>query len=367
MKRRSFLALTPAALALAGHGAAQSPPQSATQNPAFPQIAPDHPLQQAWHSWRTLCLTQEGRVVDGFQGDASHSEGQGYGLTLAAIFGDGGACQRIVDWTENHLALRPDALLAWRWQPDTSPQVADPNNASDGDLFYAWGLLIAAARLNRPEWHSRAAAIARDLARLCVAPHPDGSETLILLPAATGFARDEGVVLNPSYYMPRALQDLARETDMPVLSRLAEDGAALIETLAGDGPVPDWILLTPRGIEAPPEGFSRLSGYEAIRVPLFALWSDAPRSAAIDAYLAAIGTGPDAGTAIAIDPASGEIAERSSHAGYGAIAALARCAARDGVGAAMPGFRDDQPYYPATLHLMALVVQATLYPRCVPL
>ena len=84
-----------------------------------------HPLQQAWAAWKTLCLMPDGRVIDGFQSGASHSEGQGYGLVLAAMFGDLQTCRSIVTWTERHLAVREDALLAWRWRPDSTPQVPD--------------------------------------------------------------------------------------------------------------------------------------------------------------------------------------------------------------------------------------------------
>ena len=53
------------------------------------------------------------------------------------------------------------------------------------------------------------------------------------------------------------------------------------------------------------------------------------------------------------------------------VAALAACAAAGsgpgGVGSAMRPFAKDQPYYPATLHMMALLAQVSHYPTCVPL
>ena len=35
-------------------------------------------------------------------------------------------------------------------------------------------------------------------------------------------------------------------------------------------------------------------------------------------------------------------------------------------GSDIPPFGTDQPYYPATLHLMALVAHTELYPSCIP-
>ena len=96
--------------------------------------------------------------------------------------------------------------MAWRWLPESPVRVPDTNNASDGDLFRAWALLLASERFLVPEYRERAAAIAADLAARCIAEGPDG--TLLLLPAAEGFRTAEGVIVNPAYAMPLALEAL---------------------------------------------------------------------------------------------------------------------------------------------------------------
>lgn len=361
MERRRFLAAGGAgALTLLAGGAGAQ-----TLGPG-----PDHPLLPVWQAWKSLCLLPEGRVVDGFQNAASHSEGQGYGLTLAAMFGDIAACESIIDWTETHLTLRNDALLAWRWRPDTTPAVADRNNASDGDLFYAWGLALAAGQVNRPEWTHRAEQIVRGLLAHCTAPWPDGSGRRLLLPGVAGFQLPEGTIINPSYYMPRAMHELASVTATPAFAVLAEVGSHLIEQLARRALVPDWISVTADGFAAAPEQFSGQSGYEAMRVPLFALWSDNAASLAVTGYASAVkaaGIDVAAGTPTVFDPQSRAVRERSSHPGYAALSGLCACVSAAELGAAMPPFSTDQPYYPATLHLMALVAQASWYPRCMPI
>ncbi|CAM3331111.1 glycosyl hydrolase family 8 [Paracoccus nototheniae] len=362
MNRRACLSMIAAASALwATRGAAQ------TGDAVRTLAHRDHPLQQAWAAWKALCLTPDGRIVDGFQSGASHSEGQGYGLVLAALFGDLASCQSIVTWTERHLAIRDDALLAWRWRQETSPQVPDRNNASDGDLFYAWGLMLAADQGADAGLRTRAMAITQDLDRLCLADHPDGGGGVIFLPAATGFVRDAGVVVNPSYYMPLAMSRLAEAAGTPRLAQAARDGIALIDRLGAAGPVPDWVLIDAAGVQPAPPEFSPLSGYEAVRVPLFALWSGQAQSPAVRAYIQTTSGGDGQGTPTRIDPRTGEVSERSAHPGYRAVARLADCAAGGGVGSLMPRFDANQPYYPASLHLMSLVVQVTTYPRCVPL
>lgn len=354
MNRRSILAAAAAAL-LAGRQAG-----ARTDDPA-------HPLQPAWWAWKSACLAPEGRVVDGFQGGASHSEGQGYGMALACAFGDRGAFEAMHRWTERNLALRPDALLAWRWLPDAATPVPDRNNASDGDLFYAWALTRGALLFGAPEFGRRAAAIAADLASACITPHPDGSGRLLFLPAATGFARDGGAIVNPSYYFPRAMRELAAAHGIAPLARAADDGVALIAGLAAVGLVPDWILVTASGA-GPAPGPSANTGYEALRVPLFLLWSGLGGHPAVARHAAAAAAGAVPGaTPTVLDPATGAVIESSAHPGYAAIAALALCAGVTVPGSAIPPFTTNQPYYPATLHLMTLLAQNEGYPRCLPI
>ncbi|MDR7127163.1 glycosyl hydrolase family 8 [Pseudotabrizicola sp. 4114] len=330
-------------------------------------IPPGHALQASWQAWKTLCLRPDGRVIDGFQNEDSHSEGQSYGLTLAAAFDDEAAFESIRIWTEENLAIRDDALLAWRWRHDQRPHVPDDNNASDGDLFYAWALSAMAARHDRPELAQRARMIAQDLVSVCSVPHPNGSGSLLFLPAQQGFAADTGFTINPSYYMPRAMRELAAATGVSQLQRLADDGVALMTDLAESGLVPDWVTITADGWVPPPERFSFNAGYEAMRVPLFAVWSGNPEQPSARRYAAAAQTNPPDETTTVFERGSGASLERSPHRGYQAVVGLVSCAVSGSVGAAIPAFATDQPYYPATLHLMALVAQAEIYPQCVPI
>lgn len=364
MNRRQFVATMAAAcsaLTFASKAWSQQAQSIAGVIPA------DHPLQESWRAWKALCLTPEGRVIDGFQNADSHSESQSYGLTLAAVFDDREAFESIRVWTEENLAIRDDALLAWRWRHDQRPHVPDYNNASDGDLFYAWALAAMAERYQRPALLDRARAIAQDLVRLCSVPHPNGSGLMLLLPAQQGFISDEGLVINPSYYMPRAMRELAAATGNAALQRLADDGVALMAQIAEAGLVPDWVTIRADGWGPPPERFSFNAGYEAVRVPLFAVWSGTPDHLAVSRFVTATELEPAEDATTIFERASGVSLERSPHRGYQAVAGLVACAASGNVGAAMPAFTTEQPYYPATLHLMALVAQAEIYPQCVPI
>lgn len=327
-----------------------------------------HPLWPHWELWRAAHLEFDGRVVDKNQASSSHSESQGYGAFLAAQIGDLDAFRRIVEWTETNLAIRDDTLLAWRWLPDETPNVPDLNNASDGDLFFAWALVIAAEKFNQPQYLTRARSIAADLVETCVIQRPDRPGSLILLPAMNGFVQNGIVTINPSYMMPRALREVGRATSQPALINVASSALELMAEISIRQLVPDWIDLDQTGVLFGSEGSANM-GYEALRIPLFLAWSGETGQPALrraaGAY-DALGM-PFFQSATILDATSGKILESNSEPGYAAISALTQCAILGGAGSAIPDFTAQQSYYAATLHLFTLLAQQEFYPSCMPL
>ena len=139
--------------------------------PAAPQVKDEsaraaQPLvgslkdQDGWRLYRSRFVTEAGRVVDTANGGISHSEGQGYGMLLAVAAGDRAAFERIWGWTRANLMVRPDSLLAWRWEPAKRPAVADMNDATDGDILVAWALTEAAEAWGEPAYRTAARRIA---------------------------------------------------------------------------------------------------------------------------------------------------------------------------------------------------------------
>ncbi|WP_098412428.1 glycosyl hydrolase family 8 [Thioclava sp. ES.031] len=334
---------------------------------------PNQPLAEAWSAWKAAFLSPEGRVIDKLQQGASHSESQGYGLLMAALFHDNATFDAIYRWTEANLAIRSDALLAWRWLPNQTVSVADRNNATDGDLFYAWALVLHSRATGMLSLRRRATAIAESLVKNCVVEARDGSGRLLLTPAAEGFARKNAQIINPSYYMPRAMREIAAATGINALATCASDGEALMTDLATQGLMPDWIEVGTSGM-TPAVNMSDKNGYEAMRVALFLIWSgNAAHLAVADqvrAYLQAETSGnlQNGEYVTVMDRKSGAVLEASSSLGYGALAAFSECASHSRFGAKIPFFRtDEQPYYPATLHLMTLIAQIVSAPECVPI
>ena len=309
-----------------------------------------------WKRWKSAFLTDDGRVVDHLQDDASHSEGQGYGMLLATWFGDEAGFRRMHDWTSRYLAVRADPLLAWRWKPNQRPQISDYNNATDGDLFYAWALLRAAVQFNTPDYLAKAQEIARFLAASCVRADPRGSGRLLLLPGAEGFAAGNDVIVNPSYYMPEAMRELGLATGTPQLIKCADDGEALLADLAATGPVPDWIEVGPSGFRPAPDHVAQ-SGYDALRSALFLIWSGRVDHPAVwrAGELYRTMTDPDTPMPTIFDLTGRTVLATSDLQGYKAVAMLVLCAVGADQHQPIPKFSSAQPYYPATLHLFSQI------------
>lgn len=361
MNRRNFLSLLAATPALAG-AAGVARGQGGMGRDLSTTARP------VWEAWKVGYLQPDGRVVDRLQSNASHSEGQGYGMVLATEFHDQDAFRRMFDWTEMNLAIRGDGLLAWRYLPEAAERVPDRNNAADGDLFYAWALLRASERFGEPGYRARAAEIAAVLAEKCILPSPAENGEMLFVPAVHGFVNDEGMVLNPSYLMPLAMRELGAATGVGALTLAAQHGEALTMRLALDGLVPDWIRITRDGVVSA-DGFSPHAGYEAMRVPLFFVWSGFGSHPAVQQMMRVYDrtVRPGAPVPTLIEPASGVVLEASDDPGYRALAGLISCAGRVGqVGADMPAFDASQPYYPATLQLFAMIAANEVFPECVP-
>lgn len=235
----------------------------------------------AWVAFKRRFMKHDGRIVDSGNHDISHSEGQAIAMFLAVRHADHAAFRQISDWTQRHLALRPDALLAWRYQPSMfGGLVRDQNNASDADIYHAWALHEAAIRWPDQGYAEHARRVARDLLMLNVRRF--GGYT-VLLPGSWGFDRSTFIELNPSYFHFRALQVMDEILPHPAWRDIARFGELLLGSgLFGPAQLPpDWIWMDPRtGRFLPAEARPHRFGFDAIRVPLHLAWDGRTEHAA---------------------------------------------------------------------------------------
>ncbi|GJE73595.1 glycosyl hydrolase family 8 [Methylorubrum suomiense] len=351
---------------------AKTLPEKALPEKALAETAETLPMLNSlgnvpgWRRYKTRFVTDQGRVVDSGNGRISHSESQGYGMLLAVAAGDRDTFQRIWGWTRANLMVRDDALLAWRWEPDKRPAVADMNNATDGDILVAWALAEAGDGWSDESYRLASRRIAVDIARRTVLFRSEGPP--LLLPAMNGFSaedRPDGPVINLSYWVfpafPR-LAAVAPEFDWDRLSAAGRD--LLLRARFGEARLPtEWISMR-GGQPQPASGFPPEFSYNAVRLPLYLAMAGVGERRYYEPLLALWADADQAGLPI-IDTASGAVAGRMNEPGYAAIPALVACAVD---GTPLPADLQEpaasENYYPATLHLLALTAANMRYRPC---
>ncbi len=226
-----------------------------------------------WTGFKEQFITTNGRVIDRYQREISHSEGQGYSMLLAVAFGDRETFSLLWKWTKKHLQVRKtDSLSAWSWGelPNGVTAPIDFNNATDGDICIAWALLLARERWNLPVFEDEGRKILASIQQHLLL---EDFGTTMVLPGYYGFVQQDAVIVNPSYLVFPAFKVFGRYSDRILWERVYKESLSLLkENAFGRWQLPaDWLLLDKDSVtilaEKPP-----LFGYEAIRVLLWTSW-----------------------------------------------------------------------------------------------
>ena len=221
-----------------------------------------------WAGFKGSYVQPDGRVIDTGNKGVSHTEGQGYALVLAATAGDRDGFDRVLAWTEKTLARSSDPLFFWRYDPNAPDPLADKNNATDGDMLIAWGLMLGAERWRERFLAERAAAIRNALHDTML--RQVGGD-VFLIPGGQWFEEEGRLTLNPSYYVWPALQRFAAVDGDKKWGPVMKGGETLLARARfGQHGLPtDWVDLSPDGTMAPTPGRDPRFGFDAIRVPLY--------------------------------------------------------------------------------------------------
>ncbi|MEM0965555.1 MAG: glycosyl hydrolase family 8 [Verrucomicrobiota bacterium] len=229
--------------------------------------------KMAWNEFKERFVAPDGRVIDDANGGISHSEGQGYGMLIAAEHRDLSTFSVIWNWTRKNLQTRKDGLFAWKWDPSIPEDpVIDQNNATDGDILIAWALLRGGELWKNDRHIEEAKAIARKVRTTMIADSPYGP---LLLPGGTGFQQPEGTIINLSYWVFPAFLDIRRIDPSHLWDDLYLSGLRLLkEARFGDWDLPpDWLLVSSAGTLILPKQFDPVFGYNAVRIPLYMEWA----------------------------------------------------------------------------------------------
>ncbi len=316
---------------------------------------------EAWAAYKAKFLDPSGRIVDNGNGNISHSEGQGYGLLLAYLAASPADFEQIWYFTRTELLLRNDGLAVWKWDPSANPHVTDANNASDGDILIAYALALAGSAWNRADYITAATRIAQSTLSETVA---DFAGRTLLMPGTEGFSaadRDDGPVINPSYWVYEALPVMAALAPSDQWQKLADDGLSLLNAMQfGPRKLPaEWVSLKRQ--PQPAEGFDVEFGYNAIRIPLYLA-----RGGVTDrALLTRLKEGMTAnGMPTTIDLTTGQPKTELSDPGYEIVNHVVACVL-DGTKIPAETLQFAPAYYyPSTLQLLGLAYVGEKHPEC---
>jgi endo-1,4-beta-D-glucanase Y len=205
----------------------------------------------------------DGRVVRHDQGGDTVSEGQSYGMLIAAAIGDSRSFDSIWAWTQQHLRTA-DGLFASHW---AGGRVVDPQPASDADLDASRALLVAACRFDRPTLRRQAIALGNSIMSAEVTSFR--GETVL---TAGPWAIVPRIIIDPSYFDPATFEMLGTASGDSRWDALAVSSRSIVGDLmtAPSRLPPDWALLegdkivpvgSPSDLSQPPE-----FGFDAVRV-----------------------------------------------------------------------------------------------------
>lgn len=223
-----------------------------------------------WETFKARFLDPSGRVVDPQNGGISHSEGQGYGMLLAYHAGDRAAFELMAKWTQETLRRNDVALHAWKYEPNGFSHIPDRNNATDGDILIAWALGRAGQRWGVAAWRAQSTEIRAAIRKRLVV---DRFGMKLLLPGLDGFTANGRVVVNPAYFIWPAFRAFAEWDGQGAWQQLADD-CTMIVSQARFGPYglpADWIEIAGPGQYALAPNHDPRFGFDAIRVPLYAM------------------------------------------------------------------------------------------------
>jgi endoglucanase len=271
-------------------------------------------------------VNPDGRVVRHDQGNDTVSEGQAYGMLIAAAIGDARTFDAIWAWTQANLR-RPDGLFSFHW---ADGRVVDPQAASDADLDTSRALLVAACRFHSPALRQQALALGNDIMNVEVTSFR-GAPVLTAGP----WAITPRVVVDPSYFDPATFEMLGAASGDSRWDSLAASSRSIVSELmtAPSRLPPDWVLLegdkivpigSPSDLQATPQ-----FGFDAVRVLIRMAEDPDPAGRLIAARAWPVFEGQDPATL----PVEHSLSGRPVNNVRNPVVLVAAAAAADGAGA----------------------------------
>ena len=234
--------------------------------------------QSIWKQYKSSFIADDGRVIDKWQKNISHSESQSYGMLISVLYDDKDGFDKIWQWTKNNMQMRKDNLFVWNWgkRDNGKWEAIDFNNATDGDIMISYALLKASAKWQNTSYKAEALKVIEGIRKKLSV---DLGDRTYLLPGYYGFTKADGIRINPSYLIFSAYKAFSEVDDKSFWEKVYKDSRNLIE-ISYFGKLklpPDWINLNNKGDVSLDKENGSLFGYEAIRTILYLSWENNPK------------------------------------------------------------------------------------------
>ena len=172
------------------------------------ELNSNNQLRQAWETYKSFFIQQDGRVIDFKGNNITTSEGQSYALLRAVWMNDRSTFDKVLNWSNSNLRIRGDNLFSWKWGEDKNGQwtILDKSSATDADQDIALALILAYEKWNDKKYLAQAQLILNDMWNKTVINIKGDN----YLAAGEWAINKENVKLNPSYLAPYAYRIFAK-------------------------------------------------------------------------------------------------------------------------------------------------------------
>jgi len=232
-------------------------------------------LYADWNEYKSRFIQDDGRVIDKKNSNITHSEAIGYTLYFAYRFNDDKTFDKVYNWYQNNLIKNRYGLISWKWGKDSNNSwgILDHNNASDGDLWIAYDLLLMAQKRGDDKFKVEALSLIGAIKKHLIIEY---HKKLFLLPGKEGFKKSDHIILNPSYYRFDIFEAFSKVDTTGPWKILSRDGEWLLHhTVFSSLKLhSDWITMD-ENLTTKPAKTMRF-GYDAIRIPLNIIQSTLP-------------------------------------------------------------------------------------------
>jgi endoglucanase len=229
-----------------------------------------------WNEYKTLFITDDGRVMDKTNKNITTSESIGYGMYLALIHEDTKTFEKIYKWYHNNLPFNKDGLIPWKWGESANGEwkLLDDNSASDGDLWITYCNLLIYEKTKEERYKKEAFFLMQNIKKSLLSYNGDH---VLLLPAEKGFETKEKVIVNLSYYLFFIFEKFTEYDKDRVWKQLQREGSLLIQK-ARFTPLAlnaDWVSIQKKDFSIS-LAKNKSFGYDALRIPLNIIKSSLP-------------------------------------------------------------------------------------------